>query len=524
MGYEPAGSSRITRAAPRGASARGRSPATLVLAAGLVLAAAPLAAQASRYVPLDDPELPLLEHLIARGDVEDPSPMIRPFRAADAERVLAAADTAGAPSRALIEGLRARYADPAGPAWWELGGRGGFQTYTHARRDELHPAGTGGINPYVEARAAGGFGNLVAVSRAAIEPRLEDDPDWPGRPGLSVVSRLIEGYLSAQFKYGRILYGQLNQNWGPVGLPGLPLSSYGYERQGLMLDLGTRSVHLSALATDLHDQTDSIGQLIHRYYFIHRLAVRASARLQLAAWESNLLAGPDRNFETRYRNPLSVGYLANTIGVGDRGNELLGVDVSWRAFGATTLQAQFALDDFWYQNRSQNRDRWGLTLAASGPLGSVAGWRAMYTQVSSLAFRTFNPQENFTDAGVGLGRNFSDVDLTLFRVTLPVRDRWLLTPEVALQRQGQGAIDTPYPSGTTLENTPALFIGTVERTWRLGLGLSGSWGPLALTGSGGLHYIQNRFNQPGVNKTRFEARLQATLGLFRGGRIGGPGL
>ena len=44
----------------------------------------PLRAQASPYVPLDDPRLPLLEHLIARGDIDDPSPMVRPFRRADA--------------------------------------------------------------------------------------------------------------------------------------------------------------------------------------------------------------------------------------------------------------------------------------------------------------------------------------------------------------------------------------------------------------------------------------------------------
>ena len=52
-------------------------------------------AQASPYLPLDDPRLPLLEHLIERGDIEDPSPMVRPFRRADALRVLEQADTAG---------------------------------------------------------------------------------------------------------------------------------------------------------------------------------------------------------------------------------------------------------------------------------------------------------------------------------------------------------------------------------------------------------------------------------------------
>src|SRR3954463_7729559 len=75
-------------------------------------------AQASPYIPLDDPRLPLLEHLIARGELDDPSPMIRPFRRADAVRMLAAADTAGPlPSAGLIQRLRREFADPPGNSW-----------------------------------------------------------------------------------------------------------------------------------------------------------------------------------------------------------------------------------------------------------------------------------------------------------------------------------------------------------------------------------------------------------------------
>ena len=71
-------------------------PIHALLAAVLLgaLASARGAAQSSPYLPLDDPRLPLLEHLIARGDIADPSPMVRPFRRADALRVLAGADTA----------------------------------------------------------------------------------------------------------------------------------------------------------------------------------------------------------------------------------------------------------------------------------------------------------------------------------------------------------------------------------------------------------------------------------------------
>ena len=51
------------------------APIRVLRAAALlcgVLAPARLAAQASPYLSLDDPRLPLLEQLIARGDVADP--------------------------------------------------------------------------------------------------------------------------------------------------------------------------------------------------------------------------------------------------------------------------------------------------------------------------------------------------------------------------------------------------------------------------------------------------------------------
>ena len=105
------------------------APARVLRAAALVcgvLVPARSAAQGSPYVPLDDPRLPLLEHLIARGDVADPSPQVRPFRWADAARVLAAADTADAPASDLIRSLREAFEVPAGDRW-RLAARGGAQ-------------------------------------------------------------------------------------------------------------------------------------------------------------------------------------------------------------------------------------------------------------------------------------------------------------------------------------------------------------------------------------------------------------
>jgi hypothetical protein len=193
--------------------------------------------------------------------------------------------------------------------------------------------------------------------------------------------------------------------------------------------------------------------------------------------------------------------------------------VRWRAVGRTTLQVQLAIDDFWYQNRQRNRDRWAFTLAAEGPLGSAASWRGLYTQVSSLALRSFNPHENFTDAGVGIGRNFSDSDQLSLRVALPVMERWLLSPELTVLRQGQGRINDPYPvpDASGVLDTPSLFIGVVERTYRAAVGLSGGAGPLELTGEAGLQHVINDSHVAGRTEDRFVGRIQATLGLSRRG-------
>src|SRR5689334_21688421 len=95
---------------PTRRSQRGRAAGAVVRALGVATILASRGtlarAQASPFLALDDPRLPLLEHLIARGDIPDPSPMMRPFRRVDAARALAAADsTISGTSRGLIAAL-----------------------------------------------------------------------------------------------------------------------------------------------------------------------------------------------------------------------------------------------------------------------------------------------------------------------------------------------------------------------------------------------------------------------------------
>jgi hypothetical protein len=489
----------------------------------LLLVPASLVAQASPYIPLDDPRLPAFEHLVALGDVDDPTPFIRPFRRADLIRVLDAALAGGqARDSALITELRAAFVEDTAAAHWEAQGQAGTQAYSNARRDPLHPGGPEGARPYIDLGLGATFGNLVLATRPAIETRLVKDPDWPGRKDLEVTGRQVEGYISAQFKYARLYYGEMDQNWGPVAVPGIGLSNYGYPRPRIGFEVGTERFRLTAQASSLADQSDTAGRTIHRYFFAHRLDGRLSRRFQLGLWETVVLGGPDRAFDARYRNPVTLILLANEYGLSDRGNVLLGLDLSWRVAERIRLQAQLALDDFQYQNRSgptRLPDRYAFTLMGTGPLAGRIAWRALYTQASSLAFRTTDPVENFTDQGVGLGRSFADNDQLTLNLTAPLTPRWLLSPELTLLRQGEGHLEDPFPNGTARGDTPTLFIGTVERTWRAALGLSGRQGPLSVLANAGLHYIQNRDNVEGRSRTRFVGRIQATLGIGRRGHF-----
>jgi Capsule assembly protein Wzi len=476
-------------------------------------------AQASAYIPLDDPRLPAFEHLVAMGDVPDPSPFVRPFRRADALRMLDAALAHGAArDTELVGELRRAWREDSSESHWRLEGRAGFQAYSDARADPLHPAGPKGVRPYVDLGLSATFGGIVLVSRPAIETRLLKDPDWPGRKNLQVTGRQVEAYLSAQFKHVRLYYGQMDQNWGPAGVPGIGLSNYGYPHPHFGLEIGNETVRLSAQASTLADQSDSTGQIIHRYFFAHRLDARFSRRFRIGLWETVVLGGPDRGFDARYRNPVSLLLLANEYGLGDQGNLLLGLDVSWRPTERVTLQGQFGLDDLQYQHHSgpdRTPNRYAFTLMGTGPLAGRVAWRALYTQASSLAFRTSNPVENFTDQGVGLGRNFAGNDQFTLILSSPIRRGWLLSPQLTLLRQGEGDLNTPFPTGAAKAATPTLFIGTVERTWRAALGVSGREGPIAIQGDAGLHYVENPGHVAGRSKTRFAGRVQVTLALGR---------
>ena len=64
-----------------------------------------------------------------------------------------------------------------------------------------------------------------------------------------------------------------------------------------------------------------------------------------------MLAGNDREFDARYRNPVTLLLLGNQYGLGADGNVMFGLDAQWRV-GSVLLEAQVGLDDLQYEDTS----------------------------------------------------------------------------------------------------------------------------------------------------------------------------
>ncbi len=490
-------------------------PAVRLFLVGLVLTL-PLAAQSSPYVPLDHPLLPAAEFLIARGDIADPSPMIRPFRRSDLLRAIGHAelDSATASGR-LAATLVKAFTEPNEEHWIRVAPRLGVDGFSRARRDLFHPAGPGGIRPYLESSFELRSGPLVMMSRAAAENRLKLDPDWPGAATQQTKSqayRFIDAYIAGQWKHARLFFGQMDRNWGPAGSAGLSIANRGYPRTDLAFEVIFRDLQFSALGTQLTEMRSNDGTIPKRYFVAHRLNARLTNRLNIALWETGVVTGTNRSFEPGFANSLILFSFPAQLGRRDDRNTILGGDLAWRPTKRLLLQGQAMIDDMWRRKPDPNGTgepahpgRWAATMVGSGALGTRLSWRAHLAVVSALAYRTLDSAQNYVDRGVGIGPQFPD-NLSLgLSIGIPVAKSWLVTPDLTLFKQGEGRLDRPFPVGPALTATPELFIGNVESTWRLGAGVSGGIGPFQVQGDGGWHHTTNR--------NRLEARIRATIGF-----------
>jgi hypothetical protein len=496
-----------------------RSPAVLLVATSLLVSpglggVARLAAQdGSPYLPLEHWAMPYVEHLIAAGVIEDPSPLTRPLRRADLLRAIEAADTIrlSAATTATLRRLRAALVDGQRGPHVRIAGGVGAAAANYARRDPLSAidsigprqsgAGHGTINADLDLELV--TSHVVAVTHPQLDTRLKYDPDWFGKRDRAIAGRTAEAYVDAQWKVIDVFFGRLDRNWGPAGIPGLLLSDNPYGLDHLALSVGSARLRLEAIATPLDDRRDS-GLVVHRFMAQHRLLFRP-ARWSFAVWEGSVLSGRDRSFELWYLNPLNAGILEQWNNGGNV-NSFVGLDFERR--GEVTPFGQLLLDDIQI-DRTSALDRkptsYALTLGARGGIGAgPTAWRLCYTRVTNLTYRNEDSLQVPLYHSLGTGRNFADYDQASFTLGLLPRAGLLLTPEFTYLRQGEGDPRQPHPLVAAYPTTPTIFQGVVERTVRIAVaGRYAAGGHVDLSFNAGVHRIANFQHQSGDTRTRF---------------------
>jgi hypothetical protein len=489
-----------------------------VFAALTVFATALHAQSASPYVPLDHWAMPYVEHLIAAGEMVDPTPLTRPFKVDDLVRALQAVDSSrvtGGEWRVVTGVLRELRRREQG-AWARLDADVGAAVANYAARDPLELGRGVPVRGYASKPrgfgAAGlnlalGFGPVVAVTHPVLDTRLKYDPDWYGKKDRVIAGRTAESYVSAQWQYGELFFGRLDRNWGPSVVQGALLSANPYGLDHLGISLGTSGLQLQAMVTQLDSRLDSTGAAVHRYMVQHRLWVRPPGRWTLALWEGSVLSGTGRDLEPWYLNVMNLGFLEQ-LNTATNVNSFVGLDAERR--GAATLYGQFMLDDIQVDKKTltdQKPTSFAWTLGAKGgfPLGGA--WTLFYTQVANLTYRNEDDFQVPLYHGLGTGRNFSDYDQATARLGFIGPDALLVRPEVTLIRQGQGDPRLAHPLPADYPTTATLFQGVVQRTLRLALGLDWAHGAFHLSGDGGVHLVSNDGFVAGASKTRLVGRL-----------------
>jgi len=483
------------------------------------LSAAPLAAQtASPYVPLGHWAMPYVEYLISSGVIADPTPLTRPLKQSDLVLALEAADTLrlGDAARATVRRLRREFRPQVQGARYRVELGAGLAAASYTMRDPLEMGR--GVPPRQAVRrgfASGSgqvllaFGPFVGVSHPTVDTRLQFDPDWTATGDNA--TRWEEGYLSGQWRHGELFFGILDRNWGPSGIQGVLLSDDPYSMDHLYLSIGTQSVQLAAIATQLDSRTDTSGAIVNRYMIYHRLWLRPRGRWTVALWEASVLSGVGRQLEPWYLNVATVSALRQGS-TGTNANSFVGFDFERHA--GTTWFGQFMLDDI-QVSRKTATDRkptsYAFTVGAKGRLrGPAAAWTLFYSQVANLTYRNEDNLQVPLFHGLGTGRNFADYDQATAKLSILMRSGALLEPEVTLLRQGEGDPRLPHPPVSEYPTTATILQGVVQRTIRLALGGSwqrSDWGAVA---NGGVHFVHNDGHVTGASATHFVGSVGLT--------------
>ncbi|MDZ4388516.1 MAG: hypothetical protein U0974_02135 [Gemmatimonadales bacterium] len=230
------------------------------------------------------------------------------------------------------------------------------------------------------------------------------------------------------------------------------------------------------------------GTAVERTMAAHRLQWSPTSSFDITLWETMIMARPGLTTGEVLERTFTIMTFSGQFGRSSDNNTILGGQIAWRPRPGLHIEGQLAGDDVRLGSTNEaagetpRPDRWAGVFGIRGAsLGSTT-WGLRYERVTAQAFRTLEPAENFVAEGIGLVVPVPDYDRITATMGVPLGDRWLFSPTVQWQRQGEGRLDQEVDFSPRGEE---FLIGKVARSVRFSTGVTGRLGPWRLVGDVG---------------------------------------
>jgi hypothetical protein len=479
----------------------------------------------SRNLPLGHWAYAYIGQLRSRGYLHNLNPLVQPYRRRDVAINLARLDpdTLPQPVQHWVGLLR----DEFGPELERLGGSeptvnwgipvtGDVRGSSSRRTEPIHPAGDADVWGRYTAGVWAEAGPFAGEVRLKGDQQQEVDPDAPidqGRAG-----RTDNGYLSLAVPFGDIWFGRFLQNWTVVEAPGLLVADYATAYTSLAFELRLGRFALRSFTGELEMlQSVTDGQERKRWISNHRLDYR-SENLVLSIGETTLYATAT-GLQLRFLNPLEGTIIQSTTtkpGADEENVENYMVNAQiWVRWLGLEFTGEGLLDDIDIDassgTRAPTRYAFYVRLRRPGLLRAIDA-ELSYRQVAAFTYRAARFVDNYTFLDRGIADNFVDYDrVTLAGTWHPPLAGLEVTPFFQFQRQGEGNLRDPFPVPySDFVQSPSIFLGVVEKTYRFGL--AGRFQPIRyawLAWDVGANVVRNVGNQAGVKATDMEGIVGA---------------
>lgn len=380
-------------------------------------------------VPLGHPVYPFLERLEAYNIFSSLALRIQPINRAEVLQMLQRADSLLADyltpaESSMVQRFLSEFADPApGVAAspeaephilrleedknqifidalatqefdFQRGGREGEKNISRTIYGaRLRGNFSGNLGFYAEA-----LNTLERGDKNAEEGFNQDTSETVTISGSSVFKDQALAAFYFRAKWARFEIGRNQLSWGVS-----PSSQLGLARQNTPVDLIRLQVNWRLFQfTYVHAHLRAAPR---RYFAGHRLDVALGKRGRLGIYEGVIYAG--RNMEWQYLNPLMPYHIAEHQ-LGDRDNNVLGVDFSFHLWRATKFYGEIFADDLSLE--FPIGEYWGNKLAylfgafVARPLGwRDADLRVEYTRVDPFVYTHHDSSNVYAHSGESLG-------------------------------------------------------------------------------------------------------------------------